>query len=65
MVTGFTKFDFEEFSRKDIQQTIDDYKKYKKWFKFPAGLKGKSLMFVVKYFSNIFQIINGKTSWGM
>ena len=41
MVTGFTKFEFEEFSRKDIQQTIDDYNNYKKWFKFPAGIKGK------------------------
>ena len=40
MVTGFTKFEIEEFSRKNIQQTIDDYKNYKKWFKFPAGIKG-------------------------
>ena len=41
MVTGFTKFEFEEFSRKDIKQTISDYKNYKKWFKFPAGIKGE------------------------
>ena len=41
MVTGFTKFEFEEYSEKDIQNTIKDYKNYKKWFKFPAGIKGK------------------------
>ena len=41
MVTGFTKFEFEEFSRKDIQKTIDDYKNYKNWFKLPAGIKGE------------------------
>ena len=41
MVTGFTKFEFEEYSEKDIQNTIKDYKNYKKWFKFPAGIKGE------------------------
>ena len=35
-----TSFEFEEFSREDIPQTINDYKNYKKWFKFPAGIKG-------------------------
>ena len=47
MVTGFTKFEFEEFSRKDIQQTISDYKNYKKWFKFPAGIKGLFKMIII------------------
>ena len=40
MVTGFTKFDFQDYPKKDIQRTLDDYKKYKKWFKFPSGIKG-------------------------
>ena len=40
MVTGFTKFDFYEYSEKDIQSMIKDYKNYKKCFKFPFGIKG-------------------------
>ena len=39
MVTGFTKFDFQDYPKKDIQRTLDDYKNYKKWFKFPSGIK--------------------------
>ena len=56
MVTGFTKFEFEEFSRKDIQQTIDDYKNYKKWFKFPAGIKGLLKMFKYCTISNFSRV---------
>ena len=65
MVTGFTKFEFEMFSRKDIQQTIEDYKNYKKWFKFPDGIKGKVCKFKILYIIQRFhhyQIMNGKTS---
>ena len=40
MVTGFTKFDFEDYSKVDIQSIIEDYKNYKKWLKFPTGIKG-------------------------
>ena len=44
MITGYTKFEFDEFSRKEIQSTINAYKNYKKWFKFPKGIKGNSFI---------------------
>ena len=40
MITGYTKFDFNEYSRQNIKSTIIAYKNYKKWFKFPKGIKG-------------------------
>ena len=47
MVTGYTKVDFDDYSRKEIQSTINAYKNYKKWFKFPIGIKGKKIFCVV------------------
>ena len=40
MVTGFTKFEFDSYSKEDIQGMIEDYKNYKKLLKFPTGIKG-------------------------
>ena len=40
MITGYTKFDFDDYSKKEIRNTITAYKNYKKWFKFPNGFKG-------------------------
>ena len=40
MITGYTKFDFDEYSRQNIKSTINAYKDYKKCFKFPKGIKG-------------------------
>ena len=44
MVTGFTKVDFDDYSKDEIQSTIKAYKDYKKWFKFPKGIKGNSFI---------------------
>ena len=62
MVTGFTKFEFEDYSQKDIENTFQQYKNYKKWFKFPAGIKGKLIFKLDQTILNYFQIMNGKTS---
>ena len=56
MVTGFTQLDLEENSRKGIQRTINDYENYKKWFKFPDGIKGK-LMYRYKSTEKLKNII--------
>ena len=39
-ITSFTKSEFDEDSLMDIKKTINAYKSYKKWFKFPQGIKG-------------------------
>ena len=39
-ITSFTKSEFDENSLMDIKTTINAYKYYKKWFKFPQGIKG-------------------------
>ena len=44
MITGYTKFDFDDYSKKEIRNTITAYKNYKKWFKFPKGIKGNSFI---------------------
>ena len=48
MITGYTKFDFNEYSRKEIQSTIKAYRNYKKWLKFPKGIKGIYFFMIIK-----------------
>ena len=43
MITGYTKFDFDDYPQGNIEKTMRAYKEYKKWFKFPIGLKGYNL----------------------
>ena len=45
MVTGYTKlFEIDEnIHKENIQKTINAFRAYKKWFKFPHGIKGKLL----------------------
>ena len=64
MITGYTKFEFDEFSRKEIQSTINAYKNYKKWFKFPKGIKGNHLLISCFKFL-FFQIMSGRTTSDM
>ena len=40
MVTGYSKQEFDDYSKDYIQKTLTAYKNYKKWFKFPRGIKG-------------------------
>ena len=46
MVTGFTKVDFDDYSKDEIQSTINAYKDYKKWFKFPRGFNFRGLIYL-------------------
>ena len=45
MVTGYTKlFEIDEnIHKENIQKTINAFRAYKKWFKFPHGIKGNLL----------------------
>ena len=45
MVTGYTKlFEIDEnIHQENIQKTINAFRAYKKWFKFPHGIKGTVL----------------------
>ena len=40
MITGYTKFDFDDYPQGNIEKTMRAYKEYKKWFRFPSGIKG-------------------------
>ena len=40
MITGYTKSEFYDYPKDNIEKTIQSYKEYKKWFKFPIGIKG-------------------------
>ena len=40
MITGYTKFYFDDYPQGNIEKTIRNYKEYKKWFRFPSGIKG-------------------------
>ena len=47
MITGYTKFDFDE-DQGNIKKTVKAYQNYKKWFKFPQGLQGTHFHFCIK-----------------
>ena len=40
MITGYSKQEFDKNALKTIENTVNAYKNYKKWFKFPQGIKG-------------------------
>ena len=40
MITGYTKFDFYNYPQGNIEKTMRAYKEFKKWFRFPSGIKG-------------------------
>ena len=41
MITGYTKSDEHyDYSKEEIQKTLNAYNKFKKKFKFPRGIKG-------------------------
>ena len=40
MITGYTKFDFDDYPQGKIEKTMMAYKENKKWFKYPVGLRG-------------------------
>ena len=40
MITGYTKFDFDDYPQGNIEKTMRAYEEYKKWFRFPSGIKG-------------------------
>ena len=40
MITSYTEKELNKDSFKDIRKTVKAYNNYKKWFKFPHGIKG-------------------------
>ena len=40
MITGYTKIEYNDISKQNIQNTVIAYENYKKLFKFPKGIKG-------------------------
>ena len=68
MITGYTKVDFDDYSKDEIQSTINAYKDYKKQFKFPRGFNFRGLTFdlyVIIIMIDIFKVMNGKTNCDM
>ena len=40
MITGYSKQEFDKNALDMVKKTVNAYKSYKKWFKFPHGIKG-------------------------
>ena len=40
MITGYSKFQFEDYSKKEIKKTLDAYNDYKKHFNTFRGIQG-------------------------
>ena len=49
MITGYSKLEFDHYSQNNIQNTLRAYKDYKKWFKFPTGIKGITLCGILRF----------------
>ena len=45
MITGYSKQEFDKNSIDTMKKTVNAYKNYKKWFKFPHGIKGNIYCF--------------------
>ena len=48
IVTGYTKFEFDDLKLVDIEKTIEAYKDFKKWFKVPLSIKGNLFPFPLR-----------------
>ena len=65
MITGYSKQEFDKNALETIENTVNAYKNYKKWFKFPQGIKGSiftCITFLVIIHKSNFQTMNGRTN---
>ena len=48
MITGYTKFDFDDYPQGKIEKTMMAHKENKEWFKYPVSLRGYNLKSLFK-----------------